>query len=107
MSGRMSGIVEPPLPIGGLDDLLQLIRDLGHAGLAARLFLRPAIRRPAQADAADRLVADFDRNAALKRNDLGKRPLARNVGLGTLGPFEGRPPESLRRIGLAAGELDV
>src|SRR5438445_1718814 len=88
-------------------DLLQLVRHLGDAGLAAGLFLRPAVRGPAQADAADRIFADLDRNAALERNDLGKRPLAGDVGLGALRPFDGRPPESPRRIGLADGELYI
>src|SRR6266702_8370435 len=88
-------------------DLLQLVRHFGDAGLAAGLFLLPAVRGPAQADAADRIFADFDRNAALERNDLGKRPLAGDVGLGALRPFDGSPPESPRRIGLAAGELDI
>src|SRR5262245_1285536 len=69
--------------------LLQLIRHLGDAGIAAGLFLRAAIRGTAETDAPNGLVADLDRDAALQRNDLGKRPLTLNLGLGALGPIDG------------------
>jgi hypothetical protein len=42
-------------------NLLQLIRHLGDAGLAACLFLRPTIRGATETDAADGLFADLDR----------------------------------------------
>src|ERR1700719_5295573 len=88
-------------------DLLQLICHLGDAGLAAGLFLWPAVRCAAEADATDRVFADFDWNAALERNDFRKLPLAGSVGLGALHPFERCPPESPRRVGFAAGKLKI
>src|SRR5262245_59106443 len=87
--------------------LLQLIRHFGDAGLAARLFLRPPIGCAAETDAADRLFADLDRNTTLQRNDLGKRSLTGNLGLGALRPLDGGAPERARRIGLALGQLDI
>src|SRR5882724_8863622 len=87
--------------------LLQLIRHLGDAGLAARLFLRPAIGGTAETDATDGLFADLDWNAALQRNDLGKAALALRLGLGALRPLDRRAPEGARRIGLALGQLEI
>lgn len=55
---------------------LQLIRDLGNAGLGASLLLRLAHRGAAQAHAADGFVADLDRNPAAERNDVGEHSLA-------------------------------
>src|ERR1700728_1148107 len=46
---------------------LQLIRYFGNAGLAARLLLRPSHWASTQADAADCLITNFDRNAAGQR----------------------------------------
>src|SRR3981189_2162220 len=89
------------------DILLQLIRHLGDAGLAARLFLRPAVRGAAETDATDGLFADLDWNAALQRNDLGKAALALRLGLGALRPFDRGAPERPRRIGLALGKLEI
>src|SRR5712691_1983717 len=89
------------------DILLQLIGHLGDTGLAARLFLRPAIRGAAETDATDGLLADLDRNTALQRNDFGKAALALRLGLGALRPLNGGAPERPRRIGLALGELEI
>src|SRR5215467_14248525 len=97
----------PPVRCGGLATLLQLIGHLGDAGIAAGLFLRSTIRGAAETDAADRLVADLDRNAAMQRNDLGERSLAGNIGLGALAPIDGGATESARRIGLALGQLQI
>src|SRR2546430_5657813 len=87
--------------------LPQLIRHLGVAGFAPRPLLRTAIRSAAETDAADRLLADLDRNAPLQRNDLGEAALALRLGLGALRPLDGGPPERTCRIGLALGELDI
>ena len=53
----------------------KLIRYFGDAGLGTGLLLRPSHRGSAQADAADGVLADFDRNAAGERNDVGKHSL--------------------------------
>ena len=55
---------------GSTQSLFQLVGHLGDAGLAASLFLRSAIGGAAEADAADRFLAELDRNTTLERNDL-------------------------------------
>src|SRR4030095_4473225 len=49
-------------------NLLQLILHLGNARLCAGFLLGLATRRAAQADRADRIITNHDRNAAAKRN---------------------------------------
>jgi len=53
----------------------KLIRDFGDASLGAGFLLRPSHWGSAQANAADGVLAGFDRNAAGKRNNLGKHSL--------------------------------
>src|SRR5579871_3246466 len=88
-------------------DLLQLIRHLGDSGFTAGFFLWSSVRRATEADAADRLFADFDRNATLEWNDLRELSLAGSLSLGALHPLEGCPPESPGRVGFAAGEFEI
>jgi hypothetical protein len=88
-------------------NLVQLIRHLSDAGFPAGFFLRPAVRSAAETDTADSLFADFDWNAALERDHFRKLPLAGNLDLSALRPFEGCPPESPGRVGFAAGQFEI
>src|SRR5437667_10757593 len=84
-------------------NLLQLVLHLGDARLCAGFLLGLATRRPAQADGADCLITDHDRNPAAERNDIRQTALTGYVAFS--GPFRpvGRgPPECESRIGLAA-----
>jgi len=56
--------------------------------------------RAAQADAADRLVADLDRDAALEGNERREHALTGSLGLGALGQSIEVRPKRVRRIGL-------
>src|SRR5262249_34187124 len=88
--------------------LLQLILHLGDTGLCAGFLLRLTTRRAAQADGADRLITDHDRNPAPERNDIGQTTLTGDVTFrGSFRPFGRRPPERQGRIGLAAGEFEI
>src|ERR1700726_1745768 len=86
---------------------LQLVGHLGDAGYRAGLFLRLAADGAAQADGADGLLADVDRHATAERDAVRQRALALVGGFRALRPFGGGHPEGARRVGLAAGELDV
>src|SRR2546421_8274909 len=87
--------------------LLELILHLLDASLGAAFVACLIVA--ADADAADRLVADLDRIAAAERNDIGKLPLAKDIlpGLGRIAPFERRTAERPGGVGLAPGELDA
>src|SRR5262252_3095925 len=81
------------LPAG----LLQVRRHLVDAGLGAG-FVLVAARRAGDADRADRVLADLDRQAALRRYDVGEMERAgREIALQRLGEFTGRPALRARR----------
>src|SRR5579864_9831802 len=80
----------------------KLIRYFGNASLGTGLLLRLSHRGSAQADAADCVLANVDRDAAAERNDVGKHPLPGIGCFRELRPLGGGPPEGPRRIGLAA-----
>src|SRR5438128_927190 len=65
--------------------LLQLILHLRNARLCAGFLLRLAARRTAQADGADRIIADHDWNAAAERDDIRQTALSGDIAFG--GPF--------------------
>src|SRR5437667_4564693 len=95
-------------PLTGGRQLLQLILHLGDARLCARFLLRLAPRRAAQADGADRVITDHDRNSTAKRNDIRQTALAGYVAFGgPLCPVGRGLPERQGRIGLAAGEFEI
>src|SRR6266516_2682985 len=91
-----------------LRKLPQLILHFGDARLRAGFLLGLATRRPAQADRADCLFTDHDRNPAAQRNDIAKTALAGYVSFGSAFRPVGRSaPECQRRVGLAAGEFEI
>src|SRR5579883_1421140 len=94
-------------PWRGRPALLELIGDLLNSGLCARLFLRLSADRAAEADAADRFAAGIDRHPATERDHIREHPLSRIPGLGVLRPLRRGLAERARRIGLAAGKLDI
>src|SRR5579872_2992385 len=86
--------------------LFQLVGDLVEAGLGADLVL-VAAGRAGDADPADHLIADLDRQSALRRDDpVEVYEERRRVGLETLHDLAGRDPEGARGIGLALAVLD-
>src|SRR5688500_10470658 len=87
--------------------LSQLIGDRRDPGLGAGVVL--VLRRAGAADAADRLFADHDRNAAPQRDDVLEVALRLRHGIvqGTLGPVHGGAPEHARRIGFPARHLGL
>src|SRR5262245_36138713 len=87
--------------------LLELVFHLGNASLGAGFFLLLPARRAAQADGADHVVADLDRNPAAQRNHFAEHALSGVHGLGPLRPFGRGLAESPRRIGFAAREFDI
>src|SRR5437867_12901732 len=76
--------------------------------LCAGLLHGLATWRPAQADGADCLFTDHDRNPAAERNNVRKTALAGDIAFGgAFRPVGGGPPERQRCIGLAAGEFEI
>src|SRR2546425_983222 len=88
--------------------LLQLVLHFGDARLGAGFLHGLATWRPAQADGADCLFTDHDRNAAAERNNVRKTALAGDIAFGgAFRPVGGGPPERQRGVGLAAGGAEV
>src|SRR5437867_7109841 len=88
--------------------LLQLVLHFGDSRLGAGFLHGLATWRPAQADRADCLFTDHDRNAAAERNDVRKTALAGDIAFGgAFRPVGGGPPERQRGVGLAAGEFEI
>src|SRR5215469_4602171 len=85
--------------------LLELIGDLVEAGFGAGLVLLAA-RRTGHTDRADDLVADLDRQRALRRNDPAEMHRARGrVVLDALDELARRNAKRARGIGLALAVL--
>src|SRR5437016_8047075 len=107
----LAAIIEvccPPDSCALLRKLLQLIPHLGDAGLRAGFLHGLATRGPAQADRADCLFTDHDRNTAAERNDIRETALTGYVAFGgAFRPVGGSSPERQCRIGLAAGEFEI
>src|SRR5262245_9424880 len=80
--------------------LLQVRGDLVDTGLGASLVL-VAARCAGNTDGTDGVVADLDRQRALRRNDVGE-PQRTGVGvaLDAFGEVTGGPAEGAGRIGL-------
>src|SRR5580693_7825076 len=78
----------------------ELIRYFGDAALGTGLLLLPSRRGSAQADAADGVLTDFDRDAAGERNDVGKHSLPGKCRFGARRPFGRRLSEGQSRISL-------
>src|SRR5215468_1995692 len=80
--------------------LLQVGGHLVDAGLGAS-FVLFAAGRAGHPNRADRLVADLNRQRALRRGDVGQKECAGiRVAFDALGEFAGRPREGARRIRL-------
>src|SRR6266436_974008 len=85
---------------------LQVGGHLFDAGLGTSLVLIAA-RRTGHADRTDRLIADLDRQRALRRNDVGETERAgERIALDAVGKFAGRPCKGARRVGLLHGVLE-
>src|SRR5258708_14726599 len=86
---------------------LELLRDLGNAGLGAGLIA--GLARAADADGPDGVVADVDRNTAAARDHVGELALRSEIRpvLGLLRPFERRPADRAGRIALAPRPLEI
>src|SRR2546428_5659052 len=88
--------------------LLQLVLHFGDTRLGAGFLHGLATWRPAQADGADCLFTDHNRNSAAERNNVRKTALAGDIAFGgTFRPVGGGPPERQRGVGLAAGALRI
>src|SRR6516165_11974369 len=84
---------------------LELIGDLVEAGLGARLVLLAA-GRAGYADRADDLVADLDRQGALRRDDPAEvHGTHRRIVLDALDELSRRDTEGPRSVGLALAVL--
>src|SRR5689334_12032738 len=93
------------LPTRSIGRLLELIGDLIEPGLSAGLVLLAA-GGARDADRADHLLPDLNRQGALRRRGIGHmHGEIRRVLLKPAGDLAGGYPEGPRRIGLAAAEI--
>src|SRR5690349_7031322 len=87
----------------GEGGLVELVLDLVDAGLGADLIL-VAAWGAGDADRADRLLANHDRQRAARGCDIGEEQLSGHRVLpDVLGELAGRDPERARRVGLLPG----
>src|SRR6516225_11622067 len=84
--------------------LLQLVSHLGHTGFGAGVIL--LLRGSGTAHAADRLVADHDRDSTAQSQDVGDIALRSVLGVErALLKLEAGCPEHARRVCLAASHV--